>query len=378
MNSDIVTMLLKVKICYNHCISILIILMEFMFVSCASTKMQDSYIGEYTSNHNKEQYFLKLYDDSTCYLIYKYPFFNISNDNYGKWSDKGKYIETHFVELDYDKHLQRGLAVHGKLVFEKDKNKLHFKKDKSKWGDINDFTIKKVKKYDGQINKITLQKAEIESNITRITLSTIGEERRLSKRCASVDIEKKEWFFSFVEETESAPFYKVYGDSLVTEMLEGHRQWYGLNKGSATYLGEETKRFKVMLDYPVPTYVFSKSDSESSDKYLPIGHPRKLVLFGMSGIYESYIPETGYIYTTEGEKIVAKAVTERRISSSRLLSDTIPVGIVPSREDITTRWFAEGDMLPIAMQRSSSVLENGRRVSTETVTYIADLEEFLK
>lgn len=137
--------MLKCKGIKTKLISIMVKMFFFVSIAngCTSLNVPYKYEGKYKNDNNGDIRYLELFNDSTC--CFKYKFQNITKQNFGIWHNKGDYIVTVFVETDNINKISMGIPVDGILVFKKDKNKLHYIKEKSEWGSIENFTIKRIR-----------------------------------------------------------------------------------------------------------------------------------------------------------------------------------------------------------------------------------------
>lgn len=49
-------------------------------------------------------------------------------------------------------------------------------------------------------------------------------DRWLSMEANTVDTESNKWYFTSISQSESSPFYRLYGDSLIAEIWDNVRQ----------------------------------------------------------------------------------------------------------------------------------------------------------
>lgn len=211
--------------------------------------------------------------------------------------------------------------------------------------------------------------------IISISIHGFGKDRHLSLQSPVVDIESKIWDFSQTDESNIHPVYRTYGDSLISEIYNGCRHWYGFRNDSTFYLGEETRFYKTMLDTPVPTAAFANPQLIGADSCTAKGVYYKSFAIGHTGSYESIYPLAGRLFISSGKSINATAITEHRRIVSWLISDTLPEGITKTTEYFRTRWFVDGDPLPIALQYTENMLQNDRVISSASQAFIVSSEE---
>ena len=195
-------------------------------------------------------------------------------------------------------------------------------------------------------------------------------DRELTVRSAPVDIKSNIWEFSQESSTSGMtyPFYRQYGDSLITEIWQNNRQWYTIKGDSAMYVGEETRFHKAFYETPIPTSAFGNiwlADDRAADARGRYYHTIEL---GQEGTYTSSLPVKGKIFF--GETVIpAVAVTEIRKFTSHIGPDSITICSIGTKEVSRTRWFVDGDRLPVAMQITEKDFIQDKEISSETYAY---------
>ncbi|MDE6791501.1 MAG: hypothetical protein K2J48_00230, partial [Muribaculaceae bacterium] len=162
-------------------------------------------------------------------------------------------------------------------------------------------------------------KSAISSIILLTAILSVYADRRLPVRCEPVDTRKTVWTFreSDISGQDEGPLYRMYGDTLLTEIFEGKRQWYAFRGDSCLYTGEESRLMKLAPTEPIPTSAFchqllgSVVEEKDSGIYCKT-HP----LTG-HGTYESLLPVKGELRNGDGISLRVKAVTEiRRVTEA--------------------------------------------------------------
>ncbi|MDE6753513.1 MAG: hypothetical protein K2J82_02760 [Muribaculaceae bacterium] len=211
----------------------------------------------------------------------------------------------------------------------------------------------------------------------------INADRILPVRCLPVDIDRKVW--SFIEtdtDTDNEgihPIYRVYGDTLLTEVLNGKRQWYSFSADSCYYLGEESRLIRMKPSAPIPTSALGHFMLGSLKEERDSGSYCRTYSLEGKGTYESLLPVEGEIRAGDNKTLKAKAVTEIR----RMIDDGDGIDDIKDRartvtENIRTRWFVAGDPLPVALQSTERIFIGDTPSQSVTNTYILDTEEILE
>lgn len=200
----------------------------------------------------------------------------------------------------------------------------------------------------------------------------------MPRQCAGMDIGKMEWDFTSAVEAEDHPFYRTYGDSLVAEIHGGLRLWYELRSDSAFYMGEETRHYRSFPDIPIPTTSFTSLAMETSDSLRGAGLYCRTLAVDVRGSYESFWPVEGRMILDNDLSVKARAIIEKRASLSEIRSDTIPGLLMVERESTRTRWYLDGDPIPVAMQLTETTRQDDQEVSSESGTYVMDMDELMK
>lgn len=205
---------------------------------------------------------------------------------------------------------------------------------------------------------------------------SVWADRQLPVRCLPVDTQKTVWTFipEDTEEHGNAPLYRMYGDTLLTEVLDGRRQWYSFSADSCFYAGEESRLMKLVPSHPIPTSAFGHFLLGSVTEECDSGIYCKTYPLEENGTYESLLPINGELRNGEGISLRVKAVTEIRRNT------WTPDSIREEEETVTaerrrTRWFCAGDTLPVALQTEERVFVNDSPVRESIGTYIISAEE---
>jgi len=200
-------------------------------------------------------------------------------------------------------------------------------------------------------------------------------DRTLSYGTTEVDVDKNVWDFSKAEEIKDGPLYKMYGDTLITEIWNGCRQWYSILRDSVFYIGEESRFSKIEPDEPIPTSAFGNIWLSGIYEGKSNGIYYKTFTLGQHGSYESSLPIEGKIILSPQISISAKAVTECRRFVSWIRSDTIQGAVSSTNEIMRTRWFVNEDPIPVALQITEKTICNGKEMSVVSNTFVVNHDE---
>ncbi len=194
-------------------------------------------------------------------------------------------------------------------------------------------------------------------------------DRLLSVRCLPVETSDGPWILRAVEDSDDAdcPLYRVYGDTLLTEVFMEWRQWYSTRNDSCHYLGGESRRKRLTPTAPIPTSAFGKRSLGSVVEENDSGEYCRTYTLGSHGTYESTLPVEGELTFPGGVTLRAKAVTETR----RMGNEETPDEEM-TRESRRTRWFVGNDPLPVVLQVEERVIHPGGVVNLTSIAYTID------
>lgn len=215
--------------------------------------------------------------------------------------------------------------------------------------------------------------------ITIFSIVAIGKaysanDRILSVETETIDVNNEIWNFIKISDTTSGPLYRFYGDSLITELSEGTRQWYSVRKDSVFYLGSETRFHKNHTQEPLPTSAFGNIWLAGMDTTFIVGHYYHTLGLSYHEIYKCSLPTKGKIVIGNECVIPAVAVTETRIFNPCVNCDSISNTNLTTKKIIRTRWFVDGEFLPVAMQTIEKDLLQSKEVYSNTHTFILSSE----
>lgn len=93
---------------------------------------------------------------------------------------------------------------------------------------------------------------------------------------ASVKVENGTvWDLSYTKNvSDSKVRYLMYGDSLLSETIEGNRRWYSLKHRNASLIREESLRHSCVPSSPIFTSAFGEGDYPVESEYTMCGKDR--------------------------------------------------------------------------------------------------------
>ncbi len=200
-------------------------------------------------------------------------------------------------------------------------------------------------------------------------------DRWLSMEANTVDTENNKWYFTSISQSESSPFYRLYGDSLIAEIWDNVRQWYAIRGDSNLYLGEESGFHKAFSKNLLPTSAFGNIWLAGEELSVEKGHYYHTLELGQEGSYKCSLPVRGVMILEDNCIIPAVAITETREFKSHIGRDSLSAESSVSKDITRTRWFVEGDILPVAMQTTKKESIRGKEISSKTYTYLLDNTE---
>lgn len=181
------------------------------------------------------------------------------------------------------------------------------------------------------------------------------------------------WNLSDAARTDRAgASYIIYGDTLVSETVDGLRRWYALTDEGRFFIREESRSFYIVPDSVMTCGTGAECEFTASgllDNIFPLSR---------RGTHSCEGPFEGKIVVTTNDTIPARMMVER-FEYEEKVSPTFE-GFIPadslkkfSRHSVALyRWFVPGRQLPVAVR---SVISAGKEEST--VTYVYDFSEGL-
>lgn len=201
-----------------------------------------------------------------------------------------------------------------------------------------------------------------------LALTTIvpagAREWRLERGVTPVRVEAAEWDMSGGEALprDMAVIYKAYGDSLVCESADGRRRWFRVDGDSATYILEESRLATVRPTAPLPTAALGDTRHVGDCDFEARGSYSRTFKLAEQGRYETREVGRGRLVVAPGDTLPGvRAISECRSFTAKISADdiTLPLDAVADSleryEIVTTRWFADGTSLPVAVQTEVTV-----------------------
>lgn len=198
---------------------------------------------------------------------------------------------------------------------------------------------------------------------------------RVAQPCA--DFSPDVWAVMDMEPTDAGPVYEVYGDSLMSETVDGRRQWYAVRPDSILFLKEETALMWIAPERPVPV-CFPGAVAAVEFPFRARGAYSQRCHLAEDGVMMSYPPRRGRLVTAPGDTLQVTMVAERRRFKTVISMDEEPFPLdaagdsLPVYDMTRVRWYTSGDRLrPVAMQMDSRLLApDGKETGAMSAAYI--------
>lgn len=208
-----------------------------------------------------------------------------------------------------------------------------------------------------------------------LSASAIG--RKLDRRLQIIDLKGDGWCIAERgDEKGNGPVYRIYGDTLLCEVFDDVRLWYGIKRDTVMYLGEESRHYDFRLSVPVPTSSFSLNPGLSGeDSSYSTGFVYTTLPAEREYVHTGGEPVRGHLVLEDGRKVAATAVTEKfSYVQSYLIDPEKPVRTREVHRSVT-RWFLPGDCLPAVYQITEVTdMGDGSEPEEFTEAYSVDFE----
>lgn len=187
------------------------------------------------------------------------------------------------------------------------------------------------------------------------------------------------WDLSQTWETDAAGVrYKLFGDTLLSEAIDGSRRWYGIADGSVLFIREESTSMYALPDSMLPSSAFGCGGQAGKFALRERGLQDNLYDLSRLGDYETVLPVHGRIVTNAGDTITASMTVERESYYEKIsplyeiLRPDDNTDSLTRRDVVVYRWFVAGERTPVAVQRRvDEILPGNLRQRTETA-YVLD------
>ena len=178
------------------------------------------------------------------------------------------------------------------------------------------------------------------------------------------------------------PSCVAYGDTLLSETVDGERRWYRLTPDSAFLIREESRLFEHEPLAPLPTSAAGTAAPLTPQAYLTDGLHSHLFPLFRSGTYVSQDPVRGRLIVTPGDTVPAIMTCERCVyretSPSFLPTDSAAARETEPPQVTFTRyrWFTHG-RVPVAIQTETAIqADDSPDIETGILAYVMDFSPF--
>lgn len=174
--------------------------------------------------------------------------------------------------------------------------------------------------------------------------------------------------------------YAAYGDTLLSETVDGRRIWYFLRGDTALMVREETDLMEAVPDTLVTAWDWNMTGTPISSPMTTRGMYSQMFHITTEGSAEAYPPVEGRLVATPGDTIPAIMTRERRVFRSLITAGPVSPQMVESADTLPvyevthTRWYGHGDRIyPLARQTDTRIFSSDGKMTGEySAAYIAD------
>lgn len=190
------------------------------------------------------------------------------------------------------------------------------------------------------------------------------------------------WNLPPIEGIETGPVYTVYGDTLLSESIDGRRLWYALEGDTAVFIKDETSLMEMTISPGAVAWI-KKARTES--EHMPFsaeGIYSQSFLMAESGTIRHSASKSGHLVFEPGDTIAVTMTREfRQFNAAIGHNATIPPIVKTDSADVfeivITRWHSPlGRMTPVAVQIDSKTFDpSGKIVDMGSSAYTMSREQ---
>lgn len=138
-----------------------------------------------------------------------------------------------------------------------------------------------------------------------LAFSAWGQEMTLREVAVPLaEVEGAVWALEPTGEEAEGYVCLTYGDSLVSEIVDGERLWFSVDSGSCRLTGKETELSELMPETEVESFAFSENSVERLQSYRSHGLYSRM--FPMAAETElRYLPSRTGLLIIEGDTVLA-------------------------------------------------------------------------
>lgn len=195
-------------------------------------------------------------------------------------------------------------------------------------------------------------------------LAAGAQEWRLERGVAPVKVEAAVWDMSGGEELsrQEALTLRCYGDSLVSESADGRRRWFERRGDSTLFVVEESRLATIRPTRPPVTAALGDSRLAGDYEFEARGSYSRTFKLAEQGRYETREVRRGQLVVAQCDTLRGiRAIAERRTFTAKIAAEEpeMPLDAVADSlecyEIATTRWYADGTSMPVAVQTEVTV-----------------------
>lgn len=174
--------------------------------------------------------------------------------------------------------------------------------------------------------------------------------------------------------------YAAYGDTLLSETVDGRRIWYFLRGDTALMVREETDLMEAVPDTLVTAWDWNMTGTPISSPMTTRGMYSQMFHITTEGSAEAYPPVEGRLVATPGDTIPTIMTRERRRFRSLITARPVSLPMDGSADTLRiyevthTRWYSRGNRTyPLARQTDTRIFSSDGNMTGEySAAYIAD------
>ena len=174
------------------------------------------------------------------------------------------------------------------------------------------------------------------------------------------------------KEEEYCASYILYGDTLLSETVDGNRRWYNIGRDTVTLVREVALLQRCIPDPPLPTNaIYTGKPPVSTERldYFASGQENRDFLLSRNGGYSSIPAIPGLLVLAPGDTIEAVMTVEEIIFEEHVAPEHTDNAANPAGTQVFRRyrWFpGQMSSMPVAIQTEETLT---RGEDTETVRY---------
>lgn len=157
--------------------------------------------------------------------------------------------------------------------------------------------------------------------------------------------------------------FRLYGDTLYSETIEGWRRWFKITPDSTILEHEESLTESLTYLLPIPTAALGNSDMASESPYNVNGNNSSSMNITQNGTYCSYPPVRGKLVVSTGDTLATIMTKEEIRYEQTIQSDSVADYEIPYESTVKEnhfvtiqRWFC-ADKLPVALSYEHEVTD---------------------